>query len=488
MARKALVVLLLLLVGGLLGAPYYFGMQLEKLHAQQVEKAGSGQYQSQSLEYSRGWLKSVSRDQVRACSAAGRCLEAQVESVLHHGPIAITGILDGVAPLRPVQAAGVTRVRFDKPMQGATLKPALPEMNIASVIELDSSFQATLDMPASEHTVEGKAGAGKLSLGGVQGSLSGTAGTLASSGEFSLPSFKLLDEKGAGLTLAGLSGRYQGSFDGPAFSGKYDQTLQKLSVTDANDPQALALEQLTLSYTASASADGLAEGRWKGGLKTLALAGRSYGPGALEGESLRFNQAAMTRLQTDLRKLEAQNKPPEQLLPEMMALYQKGLGEVLKSRPEINLKSLSLKTPEGDLVTSLKLVGVPPQGDLNPAAWLSLLQADFSLQIPAVTLWNILDAQMQQDAQKAAAPGGQPAAVPTQDEIGARVDKLVKDNIFVPRLDANAYSLQAALLDGRLLINGQENPTFAALAGLLGGQTPGALPPGGDMQIPTPAP
>jgi hypothetical protein len=169
-----------------------------------------------------------------------------------------------------------------------------------------------------------------------------------------------------------------------------------------------------------------------------------------------------------------------------MAAYQKGLQEVLKSRPEINLKSLNLKTPDGDLIASLKLVGTPPGGELNLAAWPAMLQAELGLQIPAVTLWNILDAQMQQAAHATAAQSGQPPVLPTQDQIGAKVTELVEHNVFVPKLDANAYTLQVAMLEGRLLVNGQENQAFTNLTQLF--MTPKQLvpPPGFDMQQPPP--
>ncbi|MGH8458210.1 MAG: hypothetical protein ACRESV_02565, partial [Nevskiales bacterium] len=109
-------------------------------------------------------------------------------------------------------------------------------------------------------------------------------------------------------------------------------------------------------------------------------------------------------------------------------------------------------------------------------------------QIPAVMLWNTLDAQLQQAAHKAAAQSGQPPVMPTQDEIGAKVTELVKANVFVPKLDANAYTLQVAFLEGRLLINGQENQGFANLTQLLPTGQQSAPPPALGVQEVAPAP
>jgi uncharacterized protein YdgA (DUF945 family) len=490
MARKALLIILLLLLGVVLGVPYYFGTKLEALHAQEVAKANTQpDLEYQTLGYSRGWLKSEARDRVRGCSAAGQCVEIEIDTVMHHGPIAITGIMAGVAPMRPVQGVGVARVGLDKLVEGAALKPALPALTVSSVVELDSTYQAVLEMPASQHTVDGKSGQLKLMLGGLSGNFSGTAGSGRAQGEIRFPSLRLEDQAGMAFALNNVSVSVDGESTEAGFIGTVTEKLGSLAMSAAaDDPQPFALENLTLTVKGGRSNDGLSQTQFNGEIRIIKATGRQYGPATLEGEMLRVNRAAMTRMQTELETLGKQNKPPQDMLPAMMAIYQKGIPEVLKSRPELNLKSLNIRTPEGDLLASLKLVGVPPQGELQMGAWLNLVQAELDLQVPAVTLWNILDAQLQQAAHQAAAQSGQPAVLPSQDAIGAKVTELVNSNVLVPKLDANAYTLQVALLEGRLLINGQENQAFADLGRLLGGQKPGAMPPGMDMQVPAPAP
>jgi uncharacterized protein YdgA (DUF945 family) len=463
MARKLLLLILIVLLGSLLGAPLLFGTQAERLHRDFANQLGAqGSATLKQSEFSKGWFKSSARDVFEVCSLPSTCKELVISSVLYHGPIAITGILDGVAPLRPVQAVMVSKVRLEGLTAG--LKPALPDLIITTVAALDGGTHATLAMPASTHTAEGKSGPFKLALGGVSGEFSGRAGFRHVAGQASFPSLKLEDAAGASLALTGLELRVDGESEDGAFIGKLEEKIASLTVMTApQDPQPLALKGLDISLTGTRGGDGLAQSQYKGGIKGLALGGREYGPATLEGETLRINRAAMARLQREVKALEAQKKPPQ----DIFAAYQKGLQEVLGSRPELNLKSLSIKAPEGEMLVGLKLVGVPPQGELDLGGWHKLLQAEFSLQIPAVTLWNILDAQLQRAAQQAAAQSGQPVALPSQDAIGAKVDELVKANVFVPRLDANAYTLQVALLEGRLLVNGQENPAFASLLQLL---------------------
>jgi uncharacterized protein YdgA (DUF945 family) len=472
MARKLLLLILVLLVGGLLAGPYLFGSQAERLHRQFAQQLAQGGATVKQSEFSKGWLKSSARDVLEVCSLAAGCKEVVISSVLHHGPIALTGILDGVAPLAPVQAVMLSRMRFAGLFPD--LKPELPELTITTLAALDGSSRAVLEMPASTHTAEGKSGPVKLALGGVSGEFTGSAGSERVSGNARLASLKLEDASGASLALTGVELRVDGEGGGNGFVGMIEEKIAGLTVMTApQDPQPLALKGFSLSLNATRGGDGLGQSQFKGGIQGLAAGGREYGPVTLEGETLRVNRAAMARLQREVKALEAQKKPPQEIL----AAYQKGLQEVLGSRPEFNLKSLSIKAPEGEVVASLKLVGVPPQGELNLAAWLKLLQAEFSLQIPAVTLWNILDAQLQQAAHQAAAQSGQPVALPTQDAIGAKVDELVKANVFVPRLDANAYTLQVALLEGRLLVNGQENPAFGSLVQLMSAPQLAVPPP-----------
>jgi uncharacterized protein YdgA (DUF945 family) len=483
MARKLLLLILVLLVGGLLAGPFLFGGQAERLHRQFAQQLAQGGATVKQSEFSKGWLKSSARDVLEVCSVAAGCREVVISSVLHHGPIAITGILDGVAPLAPVQAVMLSRLRFAGLFP--ELKPELPDLTITTVAALDGNSRAVLEMPASTHTAEGKSGPVKLALGGISGEFAGNAGSERVSGHAQLSSLKLEDASGASLALTGVNVQVDGEGSDGGFVGKIEEKIAGLTVmTTAQDPQPLAIKGFSLSLNAARGGDGLSQSQFKGGIQGLTAGGRDYGPVTLEGETLRVNRAAMARLQREVKALETQKKSPQEIL----AVYQKGLQEVLGSRPEFNLKSLSLKTPEGELLVSLKLVGVPPQGDLNLAAWLNLLQAEFSLQIPAVTLWNILDAQLQQAAQQAAAQTGQPAALPAQDAVGAKVDELVKANVFVPRLDANAYTLQVALLEGRLLINGQENPAFGNLMQLMSAQKQAAPPPAAEMQEAAPAP
>lgn len=489
MSRNLLLLILVLLLGAILGVPYYFGMQLEKLHAQEVAKANTTpDLKYETLGYSRGLFKSEARDRVSGCSAAGQCVEIEIDSVMHHGPIAITGILDGVAPMRLVQGVGVSRVRFDKLIKDAAFQPSLPPLTVTSVVEFDSRYQASLEMPSSQHTVEGSTGPVKLTLGGVSGALNGTAGSMKAQGDIRLASLQVEDATGMTLALNGLAVKVDGETSDSGFIGTLEEKLDSLTLeTATGDPQPFALENLSLAVKGARSSDGLTQTQFTGDIRVIKATGRQYGPATLEGEVLRVNRAAMTRMQRELEALGQQNKPPQELFPAMMAIYQKGIPELLKSRPELNLKSLIVRTPEGDLMASLKLVGVPPQGEFNMANWLALLQAEFDLQIPAVTLWNMLDAQMQEAAQKTAAQSGQPAALPTQEAIGARVTELVEANILVPKLEANAYRMEVALLEGRLLVNGQENREFSALSGLLGGQRQATPPPGFDMQPPPPA-
>ena len=486
MLRKLLLLILVVLVVGALGAPYLFGAKAEEIHrqfAQQLTAQGSAGLKSS--DFSKGLFKSSARDVIEVCSAAAGCRELVISSVIHHGPIAITGIIDGVAPMRPVQAVMISTARLDGMFEGADITPALPNMTITTVAELDGNSVATLDMPASNHSIKGKSETYKLALGGISGYFTGRAGEQKVKGKMDFPSLKLEGDKGLSLTLGKLSARVDGEGSAAGFIGIIEENIDSITLTTVpQDPRPLTIQDIEIAVNGSRSSDGLSQSQLKAGIRAISAGGREYGPATLEGEALRFNQAAVTRMQKEVEALE--KKPPQEALPAIMAAYQKGLQEVLKSRPEINLKSLNLKTPDGDLIASLKLVGTPPGGELNLAAWPAMLQAELGLQIPAVTLWNILDAQMQQVAHTAAAQSGQPPVLPTQDQIGAKVTELVEHNVFVPKLDANAYTLQVAMLEGRLLVNGQENQAFTNLTQLF--MTPKQLvpPPGFDMQQPPP--
>ncbi len=487
MSRNLLLLLLVALVALPLGASYFFGSKAEQVHqafAKQFSAQGTATLKE--TEFSKGLLKSSARDVVEVCSAASGCRELVISSVIYHGPIAIAGLIDGVAPLRPLQAMMISRIKLDGLFAGTEIKPAVPEMMVTTLAELDGSTRATLDMPASTHTITGKPGKIALVLGGVTGEFTGTAGSDQQVGEVKLASMKLTDESGMTVSLNNVVAQVDGRVTDAGFIGTLREKVGSLTVaTAADDPQPFVLKDLNITLKGSRTSDGLSQSQFTGGIKVITAAGRDYGPAQLEGEVLRFNRAALTRMQKQLEKLEAQKKPAEEMLPAMMDIYQKGIPEALGSRPEFNLKSLNLKTPDGEVVSSLKLVGVPPQGELNLGSWPTMLQAELSLQIPAVTLWNILDAQLQQEAHKVAAASGQPVVMPGQDAIAAKVDELVKNKVFVPKLDANAYRLEMALLEGRLLLNGQENQAFAGLVQAFGAQ-PAVASPNMEVAPPTP--
>lgn len=477
MARKILLLIIILVIAAVLGAPFVFGMQAEQLHRNYADKlAAAGSTALKESDFSKGWFKSGARDVLEICSAVSGCKDIVINSVLHHGPIAISGLLDGVAPLRPVRTVMVSRMELGGLITAANLQPALPDLTVTTTAELDGSSHSVINMPTSEHTADGKDGAKlKIAQGGADGFFDGNADSPQMRGELNFPSFRLEDDKGMTFSLSGMGATVDGEGTNAGFIGSAGQKIGSITLAAAaQDPQPLAFKNLDISLKNSRSNDGLSQMQFKGGIQNISAGGREYGPAVLDGEVLRLNRPALTRMQKELDALDAQKKPPQELLPAMMAIYQKGIPEILKSRPEFNLKSLSIKAPEGEISSTLKLVGVPPPGEIDMGAWLQMLQGELSLQIPAATLWNVLDRQMQKDAQQAATLSGQPVVVPSQEAIGAKVTDLVKANVFAPKLDANAYTLQVAFLEGRLLINGQENQGFANLTNLFRSPPPGA--------------
>ena len=118
---------------------------------------------------------------------------------------------------------------------------------------------------------------------------------------------------------------------------------------------------------------------------------------------------------------------------------------------------------------------------------IQMLKLNFRLQIPAITLWNIIDTQKQEAAHKQAALSGNAYVLPTQEEIGAEISKLVHANMLAPKLDANAYTVEGSLDNGRVTLNGQELGDWNSAMAALTAPPQVAAPPPPSEPAPAPA-
>jgi len=447
--RKAILilfVLVLIVLGAIAGAPYWFGMQAETAYREMLEQATrEGRLTLSANQYDRGWFSSTA---TATMTPAALPFSLVVTSTIHHGPFPMA---DGFPPdWTPLTAIIDNRI-------AVASAPTLPPLNARTRIDLDRQSSTRLDIPAHKLAREG----GAITWQAIRGEVSGSADARRFQTNLQTPSLKIEGADGS-ATLSQLSFRGERR---PAPSGLslLDFVVVAANVGTKRGALESSLDGLKLSMN-SEEKNGELTLKFGFEFRELRDAAKTYGPAHMVIRLGRLDSATLYRYQQQLSaaKRKAGGEPAPGAIGKTLEL----IAALAQKSPELELTRLSVKTPAGEVSGSGRLALDATGLDVteNPLLLLSALKGDAEIGLPAGVVRSLAERDIRRKLDQYKTRGDLSAAQAQQltpektAEIVARaMPGAIRDVVQTLHLEADGdgYKARASLRQGRLLVNGQ---------------------------------
>lgn len=210
-------------------------------------------------------------------------------------------------------------------------------------------------------------------------------------------------------------------------------------------------------------------------------------PAALASPSLRevdfaldfgvhnLDETFLAEVENTITTMQKQGASDGMMMMSLMGKLTQAAPRLLQRSPRVEMSKLRMKTSGGEVTGHLKLDldGSKYQGDgkqpvlyTDPALLKSALVGEADFFVPGVLLREFYHKKIAQDMAKAAmqqpadAPDAKPSAELTPEQIGQMVDSELKalqvQHLIVP--EGDGYRTKVSFQDGKLTINGKEQP------------------------------
>lgn len=390
-------------LGGLAGVlvvyaagSWWAGVSAEKALQQQLAQIGKLPYfVVKQSSYQRGWFGAEQTVELELADSLTWPYQAYLKFAdkpytpirlkyrnrVRHGPLPLLGSFN----LRPLKAYVETELLLSAEAK-KTLRPFFgdqPPIRISNRIAFGNDGSVSVAIPAFDYE-EAISGV-KVKWHGLQSGINyaGDYNRYAVDGK--LPGIHL-DAAGKGVIDVGRLALNTESQRGVAglMLGRGQATLDNLSAS-AGEPSPFKgeLKQLRYAYQTQASGDFL-NSDIQLGFASLKLAGKPYGPADMAFAARHLHAPTVARLEQVLREIQQKGLNTDDGGDKAFALLKQNGMPLLRNDPELELKHLNLRLPEGEvrLKGRLALKGFQ-DGDIDqPVRLLEKINADADLKLP----------------------------------------------------------------------------------------------------------
>jgi len=372
-----------------------------------------------------------------------------------HDPLIdwLTGGMDGT----PVIARVHSWVDFDNETQAelAAVLGRLPGLEIDTVVFASGRGESQVRMRAVRLQKQDKEHALRANWRGLAGTMVWKDGFSGVSGRFQAAG---LDGRGEriGLEISGIELSFETEPGAEFLLGDAQASIAGLHVREATTgADYFALEGLDVAQRSRVEA-GAYGADVALALDVVRIEQDGYGPGVLELSVSGLDAAALTQIQRTGSRLQSAKTAPEiseearaaALAGEISAL----LPALFSRAPSVEMKTLELATPDGDLRASAKAsMGDGVGATANPLLLMSAVSAEFAAEIPAPLFERMVESQL-----RAALSEGQEEAEINEQELAAlrdeRIAELRSSGYVV--FSEGVYRARLLLRGGQLTVNG----------------------------------
>lgn len=440
----------------LAGAPFWFGIQGEKMHAQWAQALAEEHGLTLSdAAYGRGWLASTASYTVTLPNLP---LKAKVAHTIQHGPFVLDRLFaDPATALKPVRARVHSEMTFSGAARDGGLT-GLPPLTADTVIDMRGEATSTLAMAPVKRAL---AGGATIEFKGIEARVEFDTQWNSARGELALPGLVVKDARN---TLA--VGRVTANTDLRAGASGYFFGTTAVSVEQAAVPElGVSLSGLQFSST-TREAGKLINTSAKYRLRELKLRDENYGPASVALELRKLDAATLMKLQKALNAAQKPGTPPQQAALMAMGNLLNLVGALAKSAPELEVTKASVRMPGGEVTGNAKFVLDGSKLDVaaNPMLLVNAFRGEGELTVPAGVVQALARRQAQTELESLKTSGQLDAseiAQLTPQKVSAILDQAMP--LHVDALAARLqlvrhgadYRIKAAIRQGRLLVNGQ---------------------------------
>ncbi len=452
--RRALSLLLLILLAGLSVMPWYVGQQARAVYADLLHDMERQGVRLIENNYRSGWLTS------RAVTVLAYPVpplhpewpSLHLISTIRHGPLNLKALADGRVELLAAQVETYLELaETDQP-------PRRQSTRLSTRISLDGDTHLRF-LPASAK--------GKLS--DLRGELRLDSVSRRIWGSLTLSPFEYADAGGRRLRQGILDMELDSARGAAGLRlGSSHLKLSEMNLMTPDWPASLHIEGLSLETRTGvqqASAWTTADCR---------IERIGFDDSLIEDVQLRMridglSAAVLARLVGSLGNLAAQQADDGRKAFALFGLVMGNLTRLLKGGPQLSLERLHLNTPEGpvDAELELKLTGMSADQVMDASVWLRSLSASGRLELPEILIQEILSARARDELRQMyetrkemdaefQVPESALQATQAMQRARDQIDTLLRQE-FVVR-NAGQLSTRFRLSAGLLSINGKTVP------------------------------
>ncbi|MFC4160959.1 YdgA family protein [Chitinimonas lacunae] len=274
--------------------------------------------------------------------------------------------------------------------------------------------------------------------------------------------FEVNQERSRRIELKGMefTARHTRAF-GDVMLGDSQLKLVEASAKDSGLPVELLLRNMV--YKTGATAQGeFVDSRRDVGLEQMVLNGKTYGPAKLVAEANHLHGPTLGKLSPLLTKIQRENPDPRVQARKGFDLFLKEGLPLLRNEPQLAIRQLSVKLPDGEVSfrADLALKGFQDPDIDNPAQLLSKLNARADLRVPKQVLETYVLWQARSMIATDTAEGEQPNAADldnlARNLMEVQIKRLTQQKLI--RVEGKDLATTAEWKAGKLLVNGNHVP------------------------------
>lgn len=466
--KKLVVAVLLLIVLGLAAAPYWFGMQAEKVYEARLGALSKEGVAVSDTSYHRGWLSSTAK---ATLLYPGVPVTFVTTHEISHGPLPFAHWLKGDFAMTPTMAL----IHSNVVAQLAVEKlPAftLPPIDATTQVGFDGVANTTWQIAAGRRTLPQGF---EASWQTVSGTARTSADGLRGRSTFKTPEIRLK------------LGAVGGTIKGIDVNTDTRRAANGLPLSDS----VVHIEHVTAPLvdidgfqlnTGANEGPGTIDVSVDYRVRAIKVVTASYGPAELKLNFRRLDTDALLKFNRAMSAAYRKKLPPEQMNMVMMGHVMQALAAMGKRNPEIEIKRLGFTTPDGDVEAQggFTLDGRNVDLGQNPMLIATALSGGVTAHIPVALAQHWTEGVVQKEimalresgkltaAEREKLTPEKVAAIATQ-VAPARL-KSVEQRLNIAR-EGDTLVLKLAYDDGHLSLNGQPMPQAMTAA-----QTPAPVP------------
>jgi uncharacterized protein YdgA (DUF945 family) len=390
--RINIIAVIVLWVGALLlGAPYYFGMQMEDNFGGQLRQfAQQSGVVIENVRFERGLLSSEASNQFAIPQA-----KLRIDAVhrIQHGPLPLMVLLEGGGLPTPAAAVVHTTLRLQTTTGAdaslAAFAKQVPPLEITTTMGFDGAGHADITMAGMRKQIEKET----VQWSGLSGSLDFEPDLAATRMRITSPSLMIKTAQGqVTVNNVALDSNMRRGADGMSY-GKTSFVVSKVSA-----PPVLDMEELRFDADIRPKGKNVeAEVRYS--LKQAKLAGTAYGPGEIAVVLRNLDGATLKKFEQELNALQQRKLPEEQMQIIMMGKVMELVGKLAATKPELEVTRLSFRIGDATLKGRAKFTVDAGGQDVaqNPMLLVTAVRGDAEITIPKALLKAAVKTQIERD-------------------------------------------------------------------------------------------